>query len=375
MALFLVLVVSLCISCCRVGGYVSDIIVHQVDNDFDCVDMYKQPTLQHPLLKNHKIQLNPTFTRNTVQRRSSSFINKVIGGCPIGKVPIYKKRVRHQNIINASSKLQTEDFHQDYEHYNSDHFATLDTTQSTTFHGASAIIGLYNLSLQGNQFSLSSIRIESGPPTEINIIQIGVGVHPKLYGDSQLRITALWTVDSYYKTRCYNYECQGFVQVNQNKSYTLGNVISPSNSIGSTEKYALGVKIKQDPSTGHWWLFLDRDEIQVGYWPKELFNHLSIGASLIRFGGETYAPPNIDNPSMGSGRLPQEGFKNSSFMGRLEIIDSKYSEISVNPEHMKKYSDANSNCYDLLYHGYEGVVYRQAFLYGGPGGLSGQCDI
>lgn len=52
-------------------------------------------------------------------------------------------------------------------------------------------------------------------------------------------------VDSYYKTRCYNYECQGFVQVNQNKSYTLGNVISPSNSIGSTEKYALGVKIKQ----------------------------------------------------------------------------------------------------------------------------------
>lgn len=60
-----------------------------------------------------------------MQRRSSSFINKVIGGCPIGKVPIYKKRVRHQNIINASSKLQTEDFHQDYEHYNSDHVSDI----------------------------------------------------------------------------------------------------------------------------------------------------------------------------------------------------------------------------------------------------------
>ncbi|VVB02601.1 unnamed protein product [Arabis nemorensis] len=25
-------------------------------HDFDCVDIYKQPAFQHPLLKNHKIQ-------------------------------------------------------------------------------------------------------------------------------------------------------------------------------------------------------------------------------------------------------------------------------------------------------------------------------
>jgi hypothetical protein len=29
----------------------------QVDSDFECVDIYKQPSLQHPLLKNHKIQV------------------------------------------------------------------------------------------------------------------------------------------------------------------------------------------------------------------------------------------------------------------------------------------------------------------------------
>lgn len=105
-----------------------------------------------------------------------------------------------------------------------------------------------------------------------------------------------------------------------------------------------------------------------------MFTHLSNGASLIRFGGETYAPPNMDNPPMGSGRLSQEGFKYSGFMGNLDIIDSKYNEFDVKPEEIKKYSDANSKCYDLRYNGdYQGSYYRQAFLYGGPGGSS--CGI
>jgi hypothetical protein len=33
-------------------------IQHRMDNDFKCVDIYKQPALQHPLLKNHKIQVS-----------------------------------------------------------------------------------------------------------------------------------------------------------------------------------------------------------------------------------------------------------------------------------------------------------------------------
>ena len=52
----------------------------------------------------------------------------------------------------------------------------LDTTQNATYHGASASISLYNLSLQLNQYSLSQIWLQSGPPTELNSIQIGSGV-------------------------------------------------------------------------------------------------------------------------------------------------------------------------------------------------------
>jgi len=118
---------------------------------------------------------------------------------------------------------------------------------------------------------------------------------------------------------------------------------------------------------------MDRESIPVGYWPKELFSHLSTGASKIRFGGQTYAPPNTNSPPMGSGRLPKEKFENSGFMAILKIIDSQYNEVEVKPEDMKPYRDTNSDCYDLIYNGFEGRLYRQAFLYGGPGGRN--CGI
>ncbi|CAJ2676129.1 unnamed protein product [Trifolium pratense] len=340
-----------------------------VDNDFECVDIYKQPSLRHPLLKDHKIQLYPTFAKNIMQNRSSH--GKTMDKCPEGKVPIYNKTWRHQIITNSSSKLQVDDFQQYSQSAPGYHTVTLDTTQNMIFHGAHAGIAGYGLSLDANQYSISSIWIESGLSTELNSINVGIGVHPSLYGDNRLRITGQWTTDGYKKTGCFNIRCSGFVQVNHNKG--LGSPVSPLNSIGSTEKFSTFIKIKQDQSTGHWWLIIQLESIYVGYWPKELFTHLSTGASLIKFGGQTYTPPNKDSPPMGSGRLPKEKFRNSAFMQNLEIIDSEYNEVGVADRDMKPYTDTNSECYDLAYNGYQGPVYKQAFLYGGPGGRN--CGI
>ncbi|AES79760.1 DUF239 domain protein [Medicago truncatula] len=171
--------------------------------------------------------------------------------------------------------------------------------------------------------------------------------------------------DGYNQTECFNGNCLGFVQVNHNKEYALGSIISPTNSIGLTSKLFTILLIKQDPSTGHWWLYVQRESIRIGYWPKEIFTHLREGASKIRFGGQTYAPPNKDCPPMGSGRFPKEKIINSGFMAKLTIIDSKYNEPAIKPEDMKPYKDTNTNCYDLEYHGDEGRLYKQAFFYGG----------
>lgn len=110
----------------------------------------------------------------------------------------------------------------------------------------------------------------------------------------------------------------------------------------------------------------------VGYWPKEIFTHLRKGSSLIKFGGEAYGPPNIGSPPMGTGKLPKTSFPNSGFFARLQIVDSKFRELDVNPIDMKSYCDTSSDCYDLLYHGDQGAQFRQAFLFGGPGG---QCGV
>ncbi|CAL5215278.1 unnamed protein product [Lathyrus oleraceus] len=363
MTLFFVVVLSFCIAGSNVDARTrtlsnetsyfttSDIVTHHVDIDFDCVDIHKQPSLNHPLLKNHKIQLYPTFTRNIMPKRPS-YDGKIIEECPIGKIPFHKKIKRHQ----------IEGFQSNSHEY---HSISLDTNQTMTFHGGCAYIGAYNLTLKEKQYSLSGFWVESGPPSNLNNIFFGAGVMPNLYGDSQLHLTARWTTDG---SGCYDIHCPGFVQVRSN-TY-LGMVLSHVSSIGTFRKLVLVATIKQDKVTGHWWLCIYSWLECFGYFPKELFSHLSSGASIVRYGGETYTPPGMVSPPMGSGRLPQEKFRNSGFMERVEIINSEYNQIDINPRTMKINKDGNLSCYDLLYRGFEGGSARHAFLYGGPGGRS-----
>ncbi|XP_057444351.1 uncharacterized protein LOC130736549 [Lotus japonicus] len=131
MEIFFILILSLCGQYYKVDGG----IIHQpnkqqfhrlhnyqsiqrsLDDDFDCVEIYKQPTLQHPLLKNHKIQLFPTFMRTTMHNRSSYLGN----GCRPGKVPIFKTRMRQKMITKSSSKSQLDDFNQYSQSYPGHH--------------------------------------------------------------------------------------------------------------------------------------------------------------------------------------------------------------------------------------------------------------
>ncbi|KAI5382747.1 hypothetical protein KIW84_070242, partial [Lathyrus oleraceus] len=98
MNLIVFLVLSLCITSCKIDAKNNTLlngenhftradslikIQHQLHNDFDCVDIYKQPSLQNPLLKNHKIQLYPTFANNIMQSKSS--YSKIVEGCSGGK--------------------------------------------------------------------------------------------------------------------------------------------------------------------------------------------------------------------------------------------------------------------------------------------------
>ncbi|WJX80723.1 hypothetical protein P8452_63682 [Trifolium repens] len=377
MALFYFLVLSLCIACCKVDARSKALLNEQnhftaslqVDNDFECIDIYKQSALQHPLLKTHKIQLHPTFAKNAMRRRPSYDRE-----CPAGKVPIYKRTKTYQIVTNSSSKLPIEDLRYYAQRSNSEvHTVTIDTTQNKIFYGGSALISGYNLSLNVDQYSTSSVIIESGPPIELNSIHAGLGVRPDIYRDSQLRLTTFWTALGSAHSGCSDTQCSGFVQVTQDKRYFLGSVQSPATRIGEPFKKFLGIKIQRDRSTGNWWLIVhEKDEVYVGYWPKEIFTHLSTRATKVRFGGETFGASSTWSPPMGSGRLPQDGFQYSALIGLLQHIDTDYDQIDVIPEYMKVYNDAKKECYDLKFYEELGKLYRRAILYGGPGG---QCNL
>ncbi|KAK7818127.1 hypothetical protein CFP56_041797 [Quercus suber] len=64
MGLYLLLVQCLCLGYDAIGEETTTIeqIQESDDREFDCVDIYKQPAFDHPLLQNHKIQMTPSFS-------------------------------------------------------------------------------------------------------------------------------------------------------------------------------------------------------------------------------------------------------------------------------------------------------------------------
>ncbi|KAI4334857.1 hypothetical protein L6164_013565 [Bauhinia variegata] len=339
------------------------------DSDFNCVDIYKQLAFQHPLLKNHKIQLYPSFSKNSRKIRSS-YVGK---GCPPGKVPVQRIKRNHMRSENFR-KASIAKFHQlSNGYYPGHHFCTLDTVGNTTYRGAGSFITLYNPPVQISQFSMALTWVANGPPSELNAIAIGWAVHPSLYNDTFTRVTAYWTTDGYQKTGCYNAMCPGFVQVN--REHYLGDGFEKTSIIGGRQ-YAMNFTVKQDKSTGHWWLLISRntslDHI-IGYWPKEIFSHLANGASMVSYGGTTRASPNGISPPMGSGLFATTKFGRACSFMRIRIINSMYQETDIRHIDMKTNCGTRPNCYTLLYEGYKKFMIPKGhyFNFGGPGG---KCD-
>ncbi|XP_019100749.1 PREDICTED: uncharacterized protein LOC104785634 [Camelina sativa] len=320
-------------------------------DDFDCVDIYKQPAFQHPMLKHHTIQEN--FISNEIHKRKDNYkMNDQ--SCPKGMVPILKQRDGTDNV------------HLDTIEYPGQHFATIETIlDGTIYRGAEAYISIHDLTIQNNQYSKNQIWLENGPRHQLNSIQVGWAVHPRLYGDSLTRFTIFWTADGYRKTGCYNTKCPGFVLVTRYN--WLGMYFGRYSINSGKESVYVQPKNFQDRFTGNWIVEV-YDEL-IGYWPKELFTHLNNGASLLRFGGNTFPFPNGISPPMGNGHFPVVDIQKSSNFMFVKAKDSNYQTVEIEDEKIRRYVDAYQ-CYRLYYGGYSkstGVV----FTYGGPGGNCG----
>lgn len=83
----------------------------------DCIDIYKQPAFDHPLLKNHKLQMKPSsllqekMTMSSLELTeedeiilSNSKSKSKFRGCPSGTVPI--RRTQKEDLIRANLPLR-----------------------------------------------------------------------------------------------------------------------------------------------------------------------------------------------------------------------------------------------------------------------------
>ncbi|EXB93133.1 hypothetical protein L484_024471 [Morus notabilis] len=382
------------------------ITIQSPDGDIiDCVHKRRQPALDHPLLKNHKIQKKPPempkMTKNKAtlkenEEKSSSsddqlnrnMINKddqkVMKDawqmwhkngtrCPKGTVPIRRSTVhdvlRAKSLFDFGKKQRKFSLHRhsdapDVVSGNGHEHAIAYTGTSQEVYGAKATINVWDPSIQVvNEFSLSQIWVLSGSfdGSDLNSIEAGWQASPELYGDSRPRLFTYWTTDSYQATGCYNLLCAGFVQTNSR--IAIGAAISPVSSY-SGNQYDITILIWKDPKLGNWWMGFG-DNTLVGYWPAELFTHLADHATMVEWGGEVVnTRPSGEHTAtqMGSGHFAEDGFGKASYFRNLEIVDSDNSLSSV---HGISTLAENTNCYNIKsFYSNEWGTY---FYYGGPG--------
>ncbi|XP_039007112.1 uncharacterized protein LOC120134743, partial [Hibiscus syriacus] len=84
--------------------------IQSEDGDIiDCVDIYKQPAFDNPALKNHVIQMKPSFDFKEEKPSTTDESSKLVvaqtwqrsGSCPEGTVPI--RRIRMEDLLRADS--------------------------------------------------------------------------------------------------------------------------------------------------------------------------------------------------------------------------------------------------------------------------------
>ncbi|KAF8379992.1 hypothetical protein HHK36_027460 [Tetracentron sinense] len=336
----------------------------------DCIDINKQPAFDHPLLRNHTIQMRPSsYPKETVIEDSMILKPAIIGlksgGCPQGSVPI--RRTRKEDLIVAKS-LSSANVHPLTLQQPGYHFATARTRDSTKkYYGARAWISSRNPSVEIDQFSEAVIWIQNRITDQLNSIQIGWTVNPRLYGDNHTRTFTYWTADGYQKTGCFNTLCPGFVQVNAHHHFGAPLSISGGSIFN---QYAFVPTVYKDPGTGNWWYLVKTDKAKnepVGYWPKSLFTGLADFASEIEFGGEVYSPPSKPPPPMGSGLFIPNIWPKTGFIGKIHTVNGFNKLVEPVSLTMATFSD-KPDCYHVKYQGFWGFIVRYTMMYGGAGG-------
>ncbi|XP_047312464.1 uncharacterized protein LOC124915746 [Impatiens glandulifera] len=314
---------------------------------YDCVDFYKQPAFDHPLLKNHTFQpqMKPTYEkmRNNSSSSTSGHLFKIFkeGGCPVGTVPI--RRTTKADLIRQkqhSSKFGSKEQQAPF-------IAVVRTNSGGPFSGAGAFVTIHKPKVDGGQYSAVRLRVEN----DVDAIQIGWRVDPELYGDDQVR---LYTYFKAGEISCFNTKCPGFIIVNTDipLDYVFPNYYEGEGD----QDVEISLFLARDLVNGNWWLELGNDDMQIGFWPSSIFTGLQNSATYIDWGGEVSS----DNVPMGLGTYALQDSSKTAICRQIRVLtpDANYTSdaVGLTEPYCNFVSDVKNNkgeAYDAFDHGHK----------------------
>ncbi|XP_065618772.1 protein neprosin-like [Quercus suber] len=167
----------------------------------DCVDLYQQPAFDHPLLKNHTIQTEPSSIPSDLKANSSPV--KLIQGwhkngqCPEATIPILRApKNQHLPALRHFKRSRTQHNNQSLDSDDgdnlSDHeYAVAYFGGSGTYLGSHATINVWKPTVANNgEMSIGQIWLVNGPEQEINTLEAGWRVD----FDQKSKFFIYWTV-------------------------------------------------------------------------------------------------------------------------------------------------------------------------------------
>ncbi|CAN6373211.1 unnamed protein product [Urochloa humidicola] len=332
--------------------------IQSPDGDIiDCVRISKQPAFDHPLLKNHTIQMRPSYHPGGLYNGSNSASHPLTqtwhqnGKCPENTVPI--RRTREEDVLRASSVERYGKKAPDASVTNGHQYAEAYAPEGK-YYGTKMKINLWRPTIKkANDFSLTQTWVIAGSyqNNDLNTIEAGWQVYPAIYRDDNTRLFIYWTRDAYGNTGCYNL-CPGFVQTNS--QFAIGGSLSPISIFGGSQ-HEIDILIWKDQKSGNWWLQVGGSNL--GYWPSSIFTHLADSASSITWGGEVYSPDG--STPMGSGHFPEEGFNKASYIRNIQVVGSSsnlefpnaLTLFATQPSCYNVKSGANSNWGTYIFYG------------------------
>ncbi|KAI3917380.1 hypothetical protein MKW98_027299 [Papaver atlanticum] len=346
-------------------------IITKVGDIMDCVDIYMQPAFDNPLLKDHKIQMNP----NSVPGETT---NKTISSSSIFRtVPI--RRTTRADLVDAKHFLKkTRPIHAN--DMGGDYLYAEEVIQDKRYLGGATSMSIHNLTVDLDQTSTSQIWIMNGPPEEVYSVEVGIMKSPMIFGDSHSRLFGSWSHSRLFgswtsyngaqRIGCFNMMCPGFIQISSAVSF--GHEFTQSSIYGQIS-YDVYLMVSRSQSTGNWWLSMGSSaetSEPVGYWPSELFTQFKISASSVKYGGYAVALSQESTPPLGNGYLPQlDDYKMTAFMSKMQFVNETGGLVDLNPHSMQTKRGPLPQCYDIKIAGQLGEGWFTTMVYWGPGGM------